>query len=194
MLSLCACNNSTTTSSSTSDSTSATAKVDTAMNHLEQGAKNAANDVKDAVMGNPDSNFVVKASTDNAMEIKVMQAGLSKGTSKELKAHAKMMLAAHRKLGDEIQAYADKRSFPLPMDDNGKADEALALIDKNAAGTDWDKAWVNKIADAHRDAIKMFEKQADNTKDADLKALITEALPKFRSHYDMMKTMQDKMK
>jgi len=194
MLSICACNNSTSKSSSANDSSSVTAQVDTAVNHAERDAKNAANEVKDAVMGNADSNFIVKASTDNAMELKVMQAGLSKGTSKELKAHARMMIADHKKLGDKIRAYADKRSFPLPMDDNGKADDALASLDKNTTGAEWDKAWVNKIADAHQDAIKMFEKEADNTKDAELKTLIADALPKFRSHYDMMKMMLDKMK
>ena len=80
------------------------------------------------------------------------------------------------------------------MDDNGKADDALASLDKNTAGADWDKAWVNKMADAHQDAIKMYEKETGDAKDAELKTLVTDALPALSSHYDMMKMMQDKMK
>ena len=194
LLSLSACSNSTTTSSSTSDSTtSMTTKVDTAMSHAEQGAKNVVNDVKDAVNGNADSNFVVKAAVDNAMDLKVLQAGWDKGTDKELKNHAKMMIADHKKLGAAVKAYADKKSYVLPVDDNGKADDALSSIDKNNAGKDWDKAWTDKVTDAHKDAISMFEKGQSDVKDPELKNIIAGALPTFRSHLNMMQQLQDKM-
>ena len=183
LLSLSACSNSTTTSSSTSDSTtSMTTKVDTAMSHAEQGAKNVVNDVKDAVNGNADSNFVVKAAVDNAMELKVLQAGWDKGTDKELKNHAKMMIADHKKLGAAVKAYADKKSYVLPVDDNGKADDALSSI-----------AWTDKVTDAHKDAISMFEKGQSDVKDPELKNIIAGALPTFRSHLNMMQQLQDKM-
>ena len=193
VVSLSACGSSNSSSSSTDSSSTTMAKVDTAVNHAGQSVENATGNVKEAVMGNPDSNFVVKAAIDNAMELKVLQAGVDKGTNKDLKSHAKMMITDHKKLGAKVKAYADKKGYVLPADDNGKADDALASIDKNSAGADWDKAWVNKVTDAHKDAVSLFEQNENDTKDPELKSLITDALPTLRNHLDMMKGMQDKM-
>ncbi len=191
LLSVSACNNSNTSTTATADSV--TAKVDTAMKDVKQGAENVANEVKNAVEGNPDSNFVVKAATANMEELKILQAGWDKGTDKDLKAHAKMMIADHKKLGAKVKDYSGKKSYILPADDNGKGDDAVAKLDKNTKGKDWDKAWADKMVDGHNDAISLFEKYQDKVKDPDLKAMITETLPTLHSHLDMMKQLKDKL-
>ena len=45
----------------------------------------------------------------------------------------------------------------------------------------------------HEDAISLFENNQNSVKDADLKALITDALPTLHSHLDMMKQLKDKL-
>ena len=194
LLSVSACNNSGSGTTSTTDSTSTVkAKIDTAVQDVKQGAQNMANDVKNAVAGNTDSNFVVKATLANMEELKILQAGWDNGTSKELKAHAKMMIADHKKLGAKVKEYATKKGYILPDNDNGKGDDAVASLNKNSKGNDWDKAWADKMVDGHKDAIDLFENNQNSVKDADLKALITDALPTLHSHLDMMKQLQDKL-
>ncbi len=189
-----ACNDSSSTSTSTTDSTSTmTAKVDTAMKDIKEGAQNVAADVKNAVDGNPDSNFVVKATVANMEELRIIQEGLDKGTDKDMKGHAKMMLADHKKLGTTVKGYSTKKSYMLPDNDGGKGDDAVASLNKNTKGKDWDKAWADKMVDGHKDAIDLFEKYQDKVKDADLKAMITNTLPTLHSHLDMMKQLQDKL-
>ncbi len=189
-----ACNNSGSSTTSTTDSSSTvSARMDTAMKDVKQGAENAANDVKNAIDGNPDSNFVVKATVANMEELKVLQAGWDNGTDKELKAHAKMMIADHKKLGAKVKDYSGKKSYTLPDNDGGKGDDDLTALNKNTKGKDWDKAWVDKMVDGHNDAISLFEKYQDKVKDPDLKSMITDALPTLHSHLDMMKQLQDKM-
>ena len=188
------CNNSGSSSTTTTDSTSSvSAKVDTAMKDIKQGAENVAAEVKNAVDGNPDSNFVVKATVANLEELKIIQEGLDKGTDKDLKAHAKMMLPDHKKLGVKVKGYSAKKSYTLPDNDNGKGDDAVASLNKNTKGKDWDKAWADKMVDGHKDAISLFEKYEDKVKDPDLKAMITNTLPTLHSHLDMMKQLQDKL-
>ena len=191
LLSLGACNNSGSSSTSTSDSVAT--KVDSAVATVKQGAQNVANDIKNAVDGNPDSNFVVKATKANMEELKILQAGWDNGSSKDLKAHAKMMIADHKKLGASVKAYSDKKSYTLPADDNGKGDDAVASLNKNTKGADWDKAWVDKMVEGHNDAISLFEDYQNKVKDPDLQKMITDALPTLHSHLDMMKQLQDKM-
>ena len=194
MLTASACSNSGSSTTSTTDSSSTmSSKVDTAIKDVKQGAENVANDVKNAVDGNPDSNFVVKATVANLEELKVLQAGWDNGTDKELKAHAKMMIADHKKLGAKVKEYSGKKSYTLPDNDNGKGDDDLTALNKNTKGKDWDKAWVDKMVDGHNDAISLFEKYQDKVKDPDLKGMITDALPTLHAHLDMMKQLQDKM-
>ena len=190
LLATAACNNEQTAKTENMADTVA-ARVDTMAKNVKQDAQNVANEVKDDLSGNVDSNFVVKASVANMTELKVLQAAWDNGTSKELKAHAKMMIADHKKLGTGMKAYATKKGYVIP--DNDKSDDVLNNINKSSKGNDWDKAWVDHMVSAHEDAISLFEKGQNNVKDAELKTMITNALPTLHAHLDMMKQLQDKM-
>ncbi len=169
-------------------------KADTVSENIEQGAENMAANVKDAVNGNADSNFVVKAARANMAELRILQAGWDNGTNKELKGHAKMMIADHKMLGDKVMAFSKSKGYVLPASDEGKADGELEKLSKKTKGVEWDKEWVDQMISEHKDAINMFEDAQDDVKDAELKTIIADALPKLRSHLEMMKAMEDKMK
>ena len=192
LLSVTACNNSQTNQASNMVD-SAAAKADTMAANVKTDVQNAASDVRDAMVHNPDSSFAVKAAATNMAELKVLQAGIDNGTGKDLKSHAKMMMADHKKLGAGMKAYADKKGYTLPADDGGKGDDAIAMINKSNKGADWDKAWVDHMVSAHEDCISMFEKGQKDVKDDELRTMITNALPTLHSHLDMMKGLQDKM-
>lgn len=168
-------------------------RVDSATTTMEQKADNAMSEVKDAVNGNQDSNFVVKAARTNMAEMKVFQAGIDNSSNKELKGHAKMMMADHKMIGETLMAYSSKKGYTLPASDEGKGDEIMGDLNKNTKGAEWDKAWVDHMVSAHKDVIDMFEGANKDVKDAELQKIITDVLPKLRSHLDMVKGMQDKM-
>lgn len=169
-------------------------KADSVSENIQQGAENMADNVKDALNGNADSNFVVKAARANMAELRVLQAGWDNGTNKEMKGHAKMMIADHNMLGDKVAAFAKSKGYILPASDEGKADGELEKLGRKTKGAEWDKEWVDEMVSAHKDAIDMFEDAQDDVKDAELKTIIADALPKLRSHLEMMKAMEDKMK
>ncbi len=169
-----------------SESSTTTTTTDTAT--LGEKVSAAVDTAKAALTPDPNKSFVSDASSDNTKEIAWIQAGIDHGTSKELKAHAKMMLKDHKALGDQVAGYASKKSIEVPTVDT----TGLASINEKP-GKDWDKAWVDKMVDAHNDAIDKFEKAQGKVTDPDLKAIIDGALPKLHTHLDMMKGMQDKM-
>jgi len=174
-LASCSNNNSKTT---TTDSTSTVSEKITA----------AVDTAKAALTPDPNKSFANDAASDNMKELAWLQAGIDHGTNKELKAHAKMMLKDHAALAGEVNVYAAKKAWQLPtVDTIGLA----TLADK--PGKEWDNAWVDKMVDAHQDAIDKFEKAQGQVTDPDLKAIIDKTLPTLHSHYDMMKKMQDNM-
>ena len=169
------------------------AKVDTMAADVKQGAEKAADKVGNAFNSNPDSSFVVRASLDNAMELRLLQAGWDNGTDKELKAHAKMMITDHKKLAANVKAYATKKGYVLPDNDMGKADDELATLSKKTKGKEWDKEWTDALTKGHKDAVDMFEDSQNGVKDQELRDMIAATLPTLRSHLEMMKGLQEKL-
>ncbi len=169
------------------------AKADTLGNKIKEGAEKAADKVESAFNSSPDSNFVVKASLDNAKELRLLQAGWDNGTDKGLKAHAKMMITDHKKLAANVKAYATKKGYILPDNDMGKADDDLATLSKKTKGKEWDKEWTDMLTKGHKDAVDMFEDSQNGVKDQELRDMIAATLPTLRSHLEMMKGLQDKM-
>jgi putative membrane protein len=176
------------------DGTSTTEqKMDTAGQDVKEAATNAVAEVKEAFTKNDDSDFVVNATQHNYTEIKLLEAGIAKGTDKEVKANAKAMLAEHKQLGNKIKSIADAKHYPLPADDEGKAKDRMESLDKNAKGKDWDKAWTDDVEDVHGKMIDDFETVSKNTKDSELKTWADATLPKLREHKDKADKLKDRL-
>jgi putative membrane protein len=118
-----------------------------------------------------------------------LRIGKEKG-SKEVKGHADHMISDHKQLGDDVAAYISKKNLTLEGVDTADTDNDLA---EKAAGKDFDKAWADKMVSDHEKVIDMFEDAQDDVKDPELKTMITNAIPKLKSHLDMAKQLQEKL-
>lgn len=150
--------------------------------------KNSSADSSKA-MGNPDQDAINYAVPKNATEIAWLMAGIKMGTSKELKEHARMMLADHKKMDGEVSALVSKKGWTMPT-----IDTANAVNVTETMGKGWDMAWTDKMIAEHTDIVEHFTKAKGDVKDEDFRALITKSIPVVQSHLDMLKAMKDKMK
>ena len=192
ILSVSGCNNATTNKAKDLADSAAT-RIDSTVQDVRQDAKMTAAKAESMMSSNPDSDFVVKASLDNAMEIRLLQAGIDNGSGKLLKADAKSLITDHKRLGASLKAYAGKKGYILVNGDNGKADDELATLNKLNKGPDWDKELDTALVSGHHKAIDLFEKARDNVKDSELKDMINDALPTLQAHLDMMLQLQGKL-
>lgn len=186
-----ACNSSSTTTTNSDTTTTVKDAVNNAATDVKQTVDTAMADAKRAINGNPDSNFVVKVTNANRNEIAMLEAGVKMGTSKDLKAHAKMMLADHNKLAKKMDDYAKAKNYPVMPKDKA-TDELADMNDKK--GMDWDKAWTDKMVDGHNKTIKTFEDGRNDVKDPELKSIIDNTLPTLHSHLDMVTNLKNEMK
>jgi putative membrane protein len=184
-----ACKNS--NSDNANNDTSATAKLEQAGDNIKDAANTAVQEAKQAMSPNDDSQFVVKAMNQNENEIMLLEAGAKMGNSKDVKSHAKMMLADHNALEKKLDAYSKAKNYPVAIKD--KASDKLDDM-KDKKGVDWDRAWWDKMEDGHKDAIKTFENARNDVKDAELKAMIDNTLPTLHKHLDMVTEMKEKMR
>jgi putative membrane protein len=144
--------------------------------------------VQAAMAGNPDQDFIKDAVEMNTKELAWLNAGNTMGTDKELKGHAKMMIADHEKMGMDVKDYATKKALEIP-----NVDTAGEVDDNEKRGKDWDRKWAEKMVDDHQKVIKRFENAQNDVKDEELRTMISNALPKLRSHLEMSEKLRDRL-
>ena len=141
-----------------------------------------------------DMAFVNDAIAANIAEIAAHKAAVSKAESKEVKMHAQHMLTDHMKMGDDMKAFARKKNYNIPMDAPADKTQAMETMNKDNKGAAWDKAYVAMQVRDHQQTIARFEAAERTVVDPELKNMIAAALPKLRSHLQMVQDAQSKMK
>lgn len=160
-----------------------------------QDSQDTAQDANAARMGDnmeDDASFVTKAAASNMAEIEAHKSASSKAINAEVKKAAKEMLTDHEKLAGVMKQYASSKNITLPAAPDNSAKEDLAELNKKT-GADYDKAYINMMADDHKDDIDFFEKNKSNRTDPELNKIISETIPTLRKHQDMVKAIKDKM-
>jgi putative membrane protein len=198
MLLITACgDNSSTSTTSSSDSSSSTkstdmnsgATVDSApgsMQHATARDSGSANTVGNT---NPDQATIDFMVSSNTKEMAWLMAGMKQGTSKEIKDHSRMMLADHKKMGAQVSALIASKNLTAPPVDT------MNVVNINdQKGKEWDKAWVDKMVKDHQELLDKLKQSETAVRDSSLKKLVVNSEPVVKSHLDMVKKMQDKMK
>ena len=133
--------------------------------------------------------FVDDVIEDNNDEIAWLNAAIKSGTDAELKTHAQQMLTDHQKMNDDMKAFAATHGVEIE-----EVDTTTIILDINEDDpADWDEEGSDEMADKHRRLIRRFERAENYIDDAELKALVTGALPTLRSHLDMATKLEERL-
>ncbi len=132
-----------------------------------------------------DADFVVNTVAANYAEIKFAQLALNKSTNPAVKKMATTLEADHRKILDDMKAYAGKNGIAVPMSESEDASKDIEkLAEKDA--DEFDEKWFDMLEDKHKKTIDKFEARIDKTEDVELKNLISATLPGLKSHLEMI--------
>lgn len=175
--SITACNDSTDSSATNKDSGTMEKKMD------EPNTNTAT------MPPSPDQEAINYLVPKNASEIAWLNAGIAKGSLKDIKEHSKMMLADHLKLSTEVGAYMAKHpELTMPSFDTTNA---VNINDKS--GKDWDKAWTDKLVADHQEILSKLDEAQKNVKDGELKSMAAKTAVTVQHHLDMAKMIEKKM-
>lgn len=136
-------------------------------------------------------NFYTAAAQGGMAEIEAAKLALQKSQNAEVKKFAQMIVTDHTKANAELKTLAEKKNVTLPTD-TGKHKSMLDDLSK-LSGAEFDKEYVAGMVKDHEEDVKLFEDNSSNS-DADVKAFAAKALPTLKSHLDMIKGIQNKMK
>jgi putative membrane protein len=136
----------------------------------------------------------------NDGEIQVAKLAETKAGNADVKAYAKMLVADHTKMLNDVKALATKSSVTpdTTMDDvkdlmGHSRDELKDLTDK-AKGADWDKDFIGKMVDDHQKVLDKLQDAVKNNSDSTLTKALTDASGKVQQHLTKAQELQAKLK
>ncbi|MGT0194197.1 DUF4142 domain-containing protein [Burkholderia pyrrocinia] len=138
-----------------------------------------------------DAEFIDKAAIAGKAEVQASQLALKQAQSPDVRAFAQRMVADHGKANARLNEIAARKGMKPQADQIADPDvEAL----RGKRGRDFDVAYVAAAGpDAHRKAVALFEGEARDGRDAELRAFASAALPTLRHHLSMAQALERKV-
>ena len=183
-LGLAACGG-TTTNVNTTRANSNTAVV---TNSNMNTSSNMSNNVSSA-----DKEFMDKAAQGGMMEVQLGQMAASKAQNADVKAFGQKMVEDHSNANTELKSVARENNVTLPTEVSAEQKEDMDKLSK-LSGAAFDKEYVKMMVEDHEKDVADFQKQSESAADADVKAFATKTLPTLKSHLEMIKGINAKMK
>ena len=140
-----------------------------------------------------DHDFMTAADLAGIAEVELSKLAQTKATNAEVKKFAAMMVTDHTKAGEELKALGAKKSYK-PATEMDSAHKSIMQKLQGLSGADFDRAYVDAMIDDHEDAVDLFDGQAKDGKDADIKAFAAKTLPTLQGHLKMINDIKSKMK
>ncbi|MBB2202748.1 DUF4142 domain-containing protein [Gluconacetobacter tumulisoli] len=135
-----------------------------------------------------DATFVEKASVANTFEIATARLADTRSHNAKVKAFAAQMVSDHSANQDKLGAIATQHGVTLPTDLS--TDEEKTVDDLKAeTGRKFDRDFLAVQVQGHTDALSLFQAEAQNTTDADLKSYATDTATTVQSHLDMARSL-----
>jgi putative membrane protein len=146
----------------------------------------------DATMLNEDDRtFVQKATVAGMLEIKTAKAALERNLTADERAFAQRVVDDHTAANKELAKIAKDKNYTPPKELT--ADKLEELNDLQAVkDSDFNESFLEQQIDCHKDAIDLFEDQAEDGTDVDLKNFASKTLPKLKQHLETAKKLEEK--
>jgi putative membrane protein len=129
----------------------------------------------------PDAKFAAAASAANVKELQASGAAQGKALSDDVKKFARKMAEDHAKANQELSVLIVKKGMTCSKGSEPETLEALAELRK-WSGADFDKRYMAMMVQDHRSCLRLYEAQAKEGEDPELKELAEKRLPMLKEH------------
>jgi putative membrane protein len=146
----------------------------------------------DAIVPGADAAFMKQAAENGHAEVESSKLALGKTTDAGVKAFAQQMVDDHTKAGNELNALAQSKGVTIPAEPS-MAQRAKIKLMQAQDGASFDRRYASTFGvSAHEDTVKLFRKEAQGGKDAEVKAWAAKTLPTLEHHLSMSKDLKSK--
>ena len=144
-----------------------------------------------------DQNIAAMLDAANAADSSAGKLASTKGTNAAVKEFGRTMMRDHHTLRQQGQDLVKKLNVTPQMpagDTSGTA--AKRMLDSLTAmpkGAAWDKAYIDSEVMAHQNVLQTLNTAQNAAQNADLKTLITQAIPTVQGHLTKAQDIQTKL-
>ncbi|MCP6757330.1 MAG: DUF4142 domain-containing protein [Fischerella sp. CENA71] len=125
--------------------------------------------------------FVIQAAQGNLAEIELGKLAQQKATGNEVKQYAQQMIADHTQAHNQLKQLAAQKKLTVPQS-LSKQDKQVAANLSKLSGTKFDRAYMNQMVQDHKKTVSLFQREAEQGQDPDLKAFANTTLPILQQH------------
>lgn len=137
--------------------------------------------------------FMTEAAQGGMAEVELGKLASTKGQNASVKQFGQQMMADHTRANNELKQLASKKNVTLPTDVGAEHKESMEKLSK-LSGAEFDKEYVAEMVKDHEKDVADFQTQSESATDADVKAFAAKTLPTLKSHLEMIRGIQGKMK
>jgi putative membrane protein len=131
-----------------------------------------------------DQKFLQAANEIGMAEVRLGKMAQEHASSDAVKRFGERMVRDHTRMGEELQALAQKKGVTLTRELDQKHRELASQLSK-MRGADFDQAYTKDMVSGHGKAIEKFETEAKNGQDPEVKAWAERWLPGLREHREL---------
>ena len=144
-----------------------------------------------------DVNIVAILDAANAADSAGGKLASTKGTNSQVKEFGRTMMRDHHMLRQKGQDLAKKDNITpqMPAGDTLES-SAKRMMDNMTSmpkGAAWDKAYIDNEVAVHQSVLNLLQTAQNSAQNADLKALITQAIPAVQGHLTKAQDIQTKL-
>jgi len=132
--------------------------------------------------------FAMKAAEGGMLEVKLAQLAQQKSQSNEVKELARQLEQDHTQANQQLMQVAKEKNITLPTDLKGECQETYQAF-QQLQGKDFDNAFLLHNVKDHLKDIMMFQKEAQNGTDQEIRQWAAQALPKLQQHAQHIRTV-----
>jgi putative membrane protein len=155
---------------------------------VAQGASPGKSGAASTGLSGSDRSFVATAAEAGTAEVAMAKVARERAASSAVSSFAARMIDDHGKANQELQKIATSKGLS-PSDKLSASDRSAMKMLQGASGRAFDQKYVHLQLAAHEQAVALFEGEAENGQDADLKAFADSTLPILRSHLQHVRTL-----
>ena len=132
--------------------------------------------------------FAMKAAEGGMLEVKLAQLAQQKSQSNEVKDLARQLEQDHTQANQQLMQVAKQKNITLPTDLKGECQETYQAF-QQLQGSDFDNAFLLHNVKDHLKDIMMFQKEAKNGTDQEIRQWAAQTLPKLQQHAQHIRTV-----
>lgn len=140
-----------------------------------------------------DQAFVTQAAQSSMAEVQIGQLAEQKATNEQVKQFAQRMVQDHTKANQELQQLAQTKNLTIPSDIGNKYQAELDQL-SGLSGAEFDKAYMARMEDDHQEDIALFERQAQQGQEPNLKNWAANTLSTLQEHEKLAESVKSSVK